>query len=167
MSTWTTFRDTIITKLLSLLGLKTEKHSEQEPTVDNLDEVDFSNLSWCWGGFNGALAALNRACVIANLKVDKNKMTYNWVNGSCQSLAGASSASDYSQSLACLFVLNNGQWRGGKFDWISTSRTTRGFENIHDGYNGWDANVFADAEAYAFVIASRDGKHRTNVVMSR
>jgi hypothetical protein len=46
---------------------------------------------------------------------------------------------------------------------ISTSRTTRDFVNIKDGYNGWNWRAFVDAERRSFCIVSADGKKRTNL----
>jgi hypothetical protein len=86
-----------------------------------------------------------------------------WVKGGCEKL-GASSSTD-AACLACLFCKLDGRWRGGKFDWISTSRTTRGFENVRDGYGGWRKDAIEAAEAFAFVICSSDGKKRTNVAL--
>jgi hypothetical protein len=66
--------------------------------------------------------------------------------------------------VACLFCYSGGKWVGGKFDWVSTSRRTRDFKNIHEGYHGWSPTVFKNATAYAFVIVSKDGKSRSNVI---
>ena len=84
------------------------------------------------------------------------------MQGGCENL-GAGSKEDPA-CLACLFCLIGGKWIGGKFDWISTSRTSRDFKNVSDGYNGWDKGAIGKAAKYAFVIVSRDGKKRTNVI---
>ena len=96
-------------------------------------------------------------------------MSYSWSAGGCQDL-GASSKEDAGNTLACLFVLVGGSWHGGKFDWISTSRTSRDFKNIigggdnPGGYNGWPKDSISKAEKYAFCIVSKDGQSRTNVI---
>lgn len=120
-------------------------------------------LDWCWGGFNGSKAKQVDGCVIGSLKVGK-KIAYKWVKGGCEIL-GASSKEDASKTLACFFCRIGGKWLGGKFDWISTSRTSRDFNNVNSGYNGWDKNAISKADAYAFVIVSSDGKKRTNVAV--
>lgn len=125
------------------------------------DVVDFSSLDWCWGGFKGGSAKPADGVEIANLKVSASGMGYKWVKGGCEQL-GASGKTDAS-CLACLFVKRGGDWVGGKFDWISTSRLTRGFENIRDGYNGWPKDAVSSANEFVFVILSKDGKKRTNV----
>ena len=126
------------------------------------DAVDYSQLSWPWGGFKGAGARLDAKARIFNLSVKANGMTYKWMQGGCENL-GASSRED-AACLACLFVLIGGKWQGGKFDWISTSRTSRDFKNISEGYCGWRKDAIAKASKYAFVIVSKDGARRTNVI---
>lgn len=131
--------------------------------ANNPDDVDFALLDWRWGGFNGSGASLKDGCRIGGLKVSGNGLSYDWQAGGCE-LLGASSAGD-ADCLACLFCRIGGQWQGGKFDWISTSRRTRSLENIHGGYNGWDPGAISKADAYAFVIVSRNGKARSNVIV--
>ena len=124
--------------------------------------MDFGDLNWSYGGFKGGSAKLAARPRIYNLTVSSSGMGYKWIQGGCTDL-GCSSSTDAS-CLACLFVLVGGRWVGGKFDWISTSRTTRGFENIRSGYNGWDRAAISKASKYAFVIVGKDGKSRTNVI---
>lgn len=136
--------------------------SASSPSAD--DAVDFSLLQWSYGGFKGGGAKLSSKARIENLKVSSSGMTYTWSAGGCEDL-GASSCKDYSHTVACLFVRVAGAWRGGKFDWVSTSRTSRDFKNIVDkGYQGWPTNSIGSADAYAFVIVGGDGKSRTNVI---
>jgi len=145
-------------------GCMTEISVSSETTAAGA--VDFASLQWVYGGFNGAGALPVDGCEIAALKVSASGMAYKWAKGGCEML-GASSRSD-AACLACLFVRDaKGAWRGGKFDWISTSRTTRGFENIADGYNGWPKNAVGTAAGFAFVIVSRNGRLRTNVILAR
>lgn len=132
------------------------------PTPTASDGVDFALLDWRWGGFNGARAAL-ADCRIAALKVTRNGLSYSWESGGCEDM-GASGPHD-AACLACLFCHVRDQWLGGKFDWISTDRRTRDFENIESGYGGWEPEAFRDADAYAFVIVSKDGRRRTNVIV--
>lgn len=128
------------------------------------DAVDFASLSWAWGGFNGAKAKPVDGCEIGSLKVTTDGMSYKWAKGGCEQL-GASSRTDADHTLACLFVRVGGRWQGGKFDWISTSRLSRDFKNVYDGYGGWRKDAIEAAEAYAFVICSSDGKRRSNVAL--
>ena len=137
----------------------------EEPTAPGatVDAVAYSALNWSMGGFNGSKAVLNPGVEIGGLNVGRDGMSYRWVNGGCEAL-GATSRGDADHTLACLFYLDaSGKWQGGKFDWISTSRTTRDFKNIHGGYNGWNPSAFAAATEYAFVIVGTNGR-RTNVI---
>ncbi len=130
--------------------------------TSSADEVNFSLLQWTYGSFKGGDAKLGAQPRISGLKVNNSGMSYSWVSGGCENL-GASSSSDAS-CVACLFCYSGGKWVGGKFDWVSTSRRTRDFKNIHEGYHGWSPTVFKNATAYAFVIVSKDGKSRSNVI---
>lgn len=138
------------------------------PTADaSKDAVDYSLLQWSHGGFNGAGAMLHPETTIGSLSITSSGMSYRWVAGGCEQL-GASNRGDYNSTLACLFYKDpSGQWRGGKFDWISTSRTTRDFKNIHTGYVGWDSAACFAATDYAFVIVSVRNGTRTNVITTR
>lgn len=127
------------------------------------DEVPFESLSWHYGGFRGA-SAVKTTAVISGLKATSKNMSYHWRTGGCETL-GASSSSDYNHTVACFFVQRgDGRWVGGKFDFISTSRRSRGFENIYEGYGGWSLSGVPNPCPCAFVIVSTDGRRRTNVI---
>ena len=142
------------------------EETEESPTTSEEpfpDEVTFSDLNWSYGGFDGASAEVSDVS-IGGLVVDGRGLRFEYETdlsswGLSHSDAGA---------LACLFVQKeDGTWVGGKFDWISSSRKTRGFENIYGGYNGWNlSNVPAGANV-AFCIVSRDGKKRSNIVTAK
>ena len=137
----------------------------EEPTAPGatVDAVDYASLRWSMGGFNGSKAVLHDGVEIGGLNVGRDGMSYRWVRGGCEQL-GAGSRGDASKTLACMFYRDKaGKWQGGKFDWISTSRTTRDFKNIHGGYNGWNAAEFDAATEFAFVIVGTGGR-RSNVI---
>lgn len=128
------------------------------------DAISFESLKWRYGGFDGSRATPVSGCEIAELRVVGGKMSYRWSQGGCE-LLGAADRGD-ANCIAALFVQGaDGSWRGGKFDWISTSRTSRSFENIHGEYHGWPSDSIEKAAACAFVIVSKDGKRRSNVIM--
>lgn len=134
----------------------------QTPAAD-ADDVDFNALDWCWGGFGGGGATPADGCRISNLRVGGGKLSYDWADGSCAPL-GEGSRGD-AVCIAALFCLGeDGKWRGGKFEWIGTSRTSRSLGNC-DGYHGWQMSAVDAAQAYAFVIVSRNGKARSNVIV--
>ena len=133
------------------------------PTA-SADAVDFASLEWAWGGFKGGSAKLAEGVEIGSLKVTADGMSYKWVRGGCEKL-GATSREDADHTICALFCKLDGKWQGGKFDWISTSRLSRDFKNVRDGYGGWRKDAIEAAEAYAFVICSKDGKRRSNVAL--
>ena len=135
----------------------------EAPAAATADEVDFASLDWCWGGFKGGSAKEVSGCQIGSLKVSGGNMSYKWVKGGCEKL-GATSSTDADHTPCALFCKIDGKWKGGKWEWISTSRTTRGLKNIEEGYGGWDKTAIAKATEYAFCIVSSDGKKRSNVI---
>ena len=134
---------------------------EQSPSVPSPD-APAPPLRWTVGGFDGSRAKETPDAQVGGVKMDAKGMRYKWVKGGCENL-GAVSARDYSHTVACAFYWDGAAWVGGKFDWISTSRTTRDFANIKDGYHGWNWRAFVDAERRAFCVCSADGKRRTNL----
>lgn len=118
-------------------------------------------VSWCYGSFKGGGAQRVLACRIAGLKVTASGLYYSWQGGGCEAL-GAPDASTASCIAAVFYQAADGSWRGGKFDWISTSRRARSFENVRAGYGGWNASEFFASRKHAFVIVSADGKKRSN-----
>lgn len=129
------------------------------------DAVAFSSLNWSFGGFDGSKAAISSAS-IGNLSIAGNKMTYSWTG---DTLATWGLGDHEAGALCCLFVKRSDDtWVGGKFDWISTDRTSRTLEHVTNtpGYNGWTLDNVPNPCEAAFVIVSADGKKRTNVISS-
>lgn len=125
----------------------------------SVDAVPYDRLVWAAGGGNYAGAALTDER-LTGLTVAPPNMAVAW--GSDLSSWGY----DYDQAsaYACLFCEVNGQWLGGKFEWISRSRSTREFKNIYARYNGWNP-AWLTAKKFAFVVVNKQGTKRTNVVM--
>lgn len=134
---------------------------KEEAVKQSLDQVDYSLLDWCWGGFNAKNAQHKEGVIIANLAVHNSGMSYSWQSGNCEAL-GASGHTN-ADCIAALFCNVGGKWKGGKFEWISTSRLTRSWHNLH-GYNGWQFSAYEQAKEVCFVIVSRDGRVRSNVI---
>lgn len=124
-----------------------------------------ANLVFRFGGVDGSRAVEDPNAQIADLRMTKSGMTYRWAAGGCENL-GAKDRGDYSRTLACAFYWSEKEqaWIGGKFDFVSTSRTTRSWNNINDGYRRWDAKAFFAAPKRAFCIVSTDGRKRTNLL---
>jgi hypothetical protein len=132
-----------------------------EPGADStsLDEIDYSALAWCYGRPNGEKAMLDERVRIANLRVGSGGFRIDWVGG----LDAWGLSHTDAGALACAFYrAGDGRMQGGKIDWISTSRSTRSWENIDDHYNGWQCSN--KKTEWAFVVLSRDGKRRSNVI---
>ncbi len=133
----------------------------QEPgTVE--DAVDYTLLDWRWGGFSGKNAKLAGARIY-NLSITDKGLSYKWISGSCSDLDAACTHKNPCCTCA-LFCLVGGKWVGGKFEHISTDRTSRGLKNVQEGYGGWDPSALSKAEKYAFVILDDGAKRRTNVI---
>lgn len=125
------------------------------------DAVDFSSLRWSFGGVNGA-GAVQSGVVISGLGFSKNGLSFRYNTNLSAWGRSYSHAGDY----ACLFVQkSDGSWVGGKFDWISSSRTTRDFINVRGGYNGWSFAGVPNPCNAAFVILNHDCKRRSNVLV--
>lgn len=118
-------------------------------------------LVWRYGGFDGSRAAEDPNTQIANLHITKSKLTYKWAKGSLKNWGLADTDAG---AISCCFFWDGKQWIGAKTDWISTSRTSRDFKNLNDGYNGWNPDAFWSAQKRAFCIVSKDGKKRTNLL---
>lgn len=132
----------------------------QPPSNETLDNF---KCEWVYGGFNGSRATEDPSVQITDLKVypEKLSMTYEWVLQ-----LGKLWGLEYSEpgALSCLFYKKGGRWLGGKHDWISASRTSRDLKNIQSGYGGWNWAEFSHSREFAFCIASKDGKKRSNFI---
>ena len=132
-----------------------------QPDTPAADEADYSAFTWAYGGFNGARAALDKPRIESLRMNGMSGLSYRWAgpNLSAWGIAHTDAA-----ALACLFLQRaDGSWVGGKFDWISSSRTTRDFKNL-GGYNGWTLAGIPNPCRAAFVIVSADGRRRSNVI---
>lgn len=134
------------------------------PEMPPVDDVDYSDLDWCYGGFSAALAVRSDDVRIELDSVTGGGLLYHYALGDLRSISPGNSH-DNPDCIACLFCRADGAWKGGKFDWISSDRLTRDFSNIMSGYHGWPTDAVDTADAYAFCIVSKDGRRRTNVTV--
>lgn len=121
-------------------------------------------LVYKYGGFDGSRAVEDPNTQIKNLRMSRDGLSYQWAKGN---LGNWGLSREEAGALACAGYWDGKQWIMAKFDWISTSRTTRGFENIYDHYNGWKPEPFFAAPKRAFCIVSEDGKRRTNLLETK
>ena len=131
-------------------------HKESTPLPKKM------KISWCYGGFDGSRAEEDKKVKISNFKMNSNSMAINWDSGMEYWGYGRTDP----KGVACAFFYDDKSdtWFGGKFEFISTSRSTREWKNIKDKYKGWDYSKFISAKKHAFCVVSGDAKKRTNFV---
>ena len=142
-------------------------HSEdKKPDDKSGDEVDFKKLNWCFGGENGANAVESAGVQIRNLRVDVGKkFTYAWARARFRRTLQEWGLADNDAAAFAVFGYKHGsEYKCGKMDWISTSRTSRSWENIKSGYKGWNNAECSAATEFIFLILSKDRKKRSNVI---
>ena len=120
-------------------------------------------LDFRWGGFRGGGAVEDPATQIRDFRMDKNGMRYAWAKGDLSNWGLERTSAG---ALICAFYFDEKEqrWIGGKFDWISTSRLTRSWTNVREGYHGWKAGPFFAAKRRAICIVSANGRQRTNLL---
>ena len=131
------------------------------PGVDPYaDQAPYGSFKWSYGGFNGS-GASHSGVNISGLKISKGGFTFHYVNN----LSAWGLSYGDAGALSCFFVQKStGEWVGGKFDWISSSRSGRDLKHLFEGYNGWSLAGVPNPCPAAFVIVSRDGRRRSNVL---
>lgn len=137
-----------------------ETPADPAPSVD---QADFSALKWQYGGFNGAGARLDSPR-LSNLRSTGSRLYYKWdVDLSVWGLGHGDPG-----ALCCAFFERpNGTWVGGKFDWVSTSRTDRELKHV-EYYSNWGSSgiKLPWRGRVAFVVVSADGRRRSNVLVA-
>lgn len=124
------------------------------------DQVDFGALHWTCGGVNGSGASPSGVS-ISGLRISGSNLSFSYRTN----LSAWGYSSGDASAYACLFVQKaDGSWSGGKFDWISSSRSSRGLENVLHGYGGWNLNGVPNPCPAAFVIVDSKSKRRSNVI---
>ena len=124
------------------------------------DQAPFGSFRWSYGGFNGS-GATHSGVNLSGLKISKGGFSFQYDNN----LSAWGLSNGDASALACFFVQkSDGSWVGGKFDWISSSRTYRDLNHLHSGYGGWTLAGVPNPCQAAFVIVSKDGSKRSNVL---
>lgn len=130
--------------------------------VTNGDQVSFGALQWVYGGFNGSKAVQSGAS-ISGLRISNNVAAFKYDSD----LSSWGLSHGDAGAIAAIFVQNSaGAWVGGKFDWISSSRTTRDLKHCLEGYNGWTLRGVPNPTQAAFVITDSSGRRRSNVLVA-
>lgn len=186
MSTMSKLKDKIkkelqrfINRILKKLGIEPETSNTAQtdtdlfvvpdPANDNKksgDEVDFSKLKWVYGGVDGSKAVEHAGVQIRNLRVTVgSKFSYAWARARFRRTLKEWGLADNDASALAVFGYKfDNIYKCGKMDWISTSRTSRSWKNIKDGYGGWNNNECSAASEFIFLILSKDGRKRSNVI---
>lgn len=144
-----------------LAGRSAPAQDDTTPDADpDADAIDFACLSWKFGGVDGSKAKLDSPR-ISGLTAGSKSLSYKWDKG----LSAWGLANDDASALACLFVeREDGSIVGGKFDWVSTSRSSRDLENVYDGYSGWTLDGVPNPCKCYFLVLSRDARKRSNIL---
>lgn len=134
------------------------------------DALAAASLNWGFGGFNGAKAAHNPMSdpVISGLSCRNNVLYYKFDRGLSP---WGLSHSDAGAVCAAFFEGSDGVWRGGKFDWVSTSRQSREMKHMnraphYSNWGGFDWGALKEPKRVAFVIVSKDQKRRSNILIA-
>jgi len=117
-------------------------------------------VRWCYGGFDGSRARHDARCRISSLRVSNpSGLSLRWGSG-----IPGDWATDKSGLVifALFYQAPDGSWKGGKADWIDTSRSTRDLKNPAAGYGGWNWSEYLAARKHAAVVVSADGRKRSN-----
>lgn len=116
-------------------------------------------VRWCYGGFDGSRARHDDRCRISSLRVNiPSDLTLKWNTG----VPGDWAHSGGLVIFALFFQAPDGSWKGGKIDWIDTSRSSRDLKNPAAGYGGWNWAEYLAAKKHAAVVVSADGRQRSN-----
>ncbi len=125
------------------------------------DQMDYGMLKWSYGGVSGRGYAASGVS-ISGLRVSGRNLSFRYNTN----LSAWGYSTDAVGGYACLFVQKeDGSWVGGKFDWISSSRSSRGLENVFGGYGGWNLKGVPNPCPAAFVILDANKKRRSNVIV--
>lgn len=140
------------------------EHQEQEPEPqEEQSTIDLAITIQSFGSPNCSKAQEDPDTQIKDLKVSNDGLSYKWSKGSLKNW-GIENDHD-ARALAIMgYSTDAKQYKCAKADWISTDRLTRSFENVDEGYNGFNGKEFRKAAYKCFFIMSVDGKKRTNVL---
>lgn len=167
-----------IKRVQALFDLKPAQDTPQPPETQNTpptgqgiagsqeqqqSTIDIEVTIHSFGSPNCSKAQEDPNTQIKDLTISDKGLSYGWAKGNLRNwgiqddhAARALAIMGYSQ--------NNKAYRCAKADWISSDRLTRSFENIDEGYNGFNGKEFRAAPYKCFFIMSADGKKRTNVI---
>lgn len=140
-----------------------QEEAEEAPEPGVPDEAPYADFQWRYGGERLPGARNDGSVVIALKKLSAGGIDFTWE----KNLSAWGISHDHADALVCAFVQDSsGQWLGGKFDWISSSRTFRDFGHLSgaEAYKGWNLEGIPNPTQLAFVVVERTGRRRSNVI---
>ncbi|NLC82074.1 MAG: hypothetical protein GX748_12920 [Lentisphaerae bacterium] len=153
-------------KLEEKIGGTVETPTPDVPTPGTpsapVDQLDYALLRWQYGGVNAGGAKLDSPR-ISSLSCNGRAVSYRWDVG----MSGWGLSNGDAGAICCIFFERGGQWIGGKFDWVSVSRTNRELTHC-EYYSNWGSSgiKLPWRGKVAFVVVSADGKRRSNVLVA-
>lgn len=133
----------------------------QTDTSNGVDDVDFSKLVW-HGDFDGSRAVLDAPRLSCLTFHGNEEVTFRWDVG-MENWGFA--RGDASGVFSMFFQHADGVWRGGRMEWVSTSRTQRDLANLSDPKFHFDISTLPNPCRGAIVVHNgRAGTKRSNVV---
>lgn len=139
-----------------------ETPAPETPASSAVDQLDYALLKWQYGGVNASGAKLDSPR-LSGLSCNGRAVSYRWDVG----MSGWGLGNGDAGAICCIFFERGGQWTGGKFDWISVSRTNRELKHV-SSYSNWPSSgiTLPWRGRVAFVVVSADGRRRSNVLVA-
>ena len=134
----------------------------ETPPATGGDAMDYALLRWQYGGVNAGGAKLDSPR-LSSLSCNGRAVSYRWEVG----MSGWGLGNGDAGAICAIFFERDGQWIGGKFDWVSVSRTNRELKHV-ESYSNWPSSgiKLPWRGKVAFVVVSADGRKRSNVVIA-
>lgn len=152
-----------LTLFIAIVGCEHDSHNAPALTSEETTQVAGSPIKISSFGHPNSSGAVEDPHVqIKNFKMSRSGMSYSWASTTKLEVWGL----PYTQAgaLAVAGWFDGKEWKCAKFDWISSSRTTRDWINVNSGYNGFNPNAFFGAQKHCFFIMSSDGRKRSNII---
>lgn len=149
--------------LLFVFGCEPHGHSGNSSASTEETQIAGSPIKISsFGHPNCANAVEDPHVQIKDFVFRKSGMSYKWASSTKLEVWGL----QYTQAgaLAVAGWYDGKEWKCAKFDWISSSRTTRDWVNVNSHYNGFDPNAFFGSAKHCFFIMSSDGRKRSNII---
>jgi hypothetical protein len=127
-----------------------------------VDQLDYAILRWQYGGVNASGAKLDSPR-LSSLSCNGRSVFYRWEVG----MNGWGLSNGDAGAICAIFFERDGKWIGGKFDWVSVSRSNRELKHV-ESYSNWPSSgiKLPWRGRVAFVVVSADGRRRSNVLVA-